>query len=488
MPTTVAFDLGASSGRCLLGRFERGLLELSELSRFPNDPVSVRRDLHWDILRLWHEVKSGLHRAAIGPEGASIGLDTWGVDFGLIDGDGRLLGNPYHYRDRRTRGTIAQAEARLGPGALFRATGVHDEWFNTVYQLLALRERDPHQLERARNLLFMPDLLNYFLSGIRANELTIATTSQLVAAGTAEWSRPVLEELDLPLRLFREIRAPGTVLGPVEAEVVAEARARGPLEVIAVGSHDTASAVAGVPAAAGSSWAFLSAGTWSLLGVERDTPCLTDSCQRLGFSNEGGVGGKTCLLKNLTGLWLLQECRRHWAKEGQQSSFAELGQAARAARPFAIHLDPDSAAFAAPGNLPERILEHCRATGQAIPGTRGELVRSILESIALKYRRSLEELEALTGQSIDVIHLVGGGASDELLCEFTANATGRLVLAGPVEATAIGNTIVQLWARGILGSLAAARRIVAASFPPKEYQPQDTDRWDREDARRRQLG
>jgi sugar (pentulose or hexulose) kinase len=479
MPTTLAFDLGASSGRCVIGRFERDLLELSELCRFPNEPVSVRGDLHWDLLRLWHEIKAGISRAAIGEEGASIGIDTWGVDFGLIDRAGRLLGNPYHYRDQRTDGMIARAEALVGRGFLFRTTGVHDQWVNTVYQLLAQQERDPAVLERAERLLFMPDLFHYFLTGVRANEYTIASTSQLLAAGRAEWSRAVLDGLGLPIHPFGRIVPPGTVLGPVEADVAAELGAQGELGVIAVGSHDTASAVASVPATGSSSWAFLSSGTWSILGVERDTRCLSAECHRLGCSTVGVIGVNTRLVKNLTGLWLVQECRRRWEREGESLGFAELSQAAREARPFVAHIDGDSPAFAAPGNLPQRIADSCAATGQPVPETRGELIRSILESIAFKYRLTLEELEALTGQRIEVVHVVGGGVSDELLCQFAANATGRPVLAGPVEATAIGNTIVQLMARGCIASLAEARRIVLGSFPPREYLPRDQEAWQR---------
>jgi rhamnulokinase len=487
MPITLAFDLGASSGRCVVGRFERDRLELSELCRFPNDPVSVRGDLHWDLLRLWHEIKAGIARAAIGPEGASIGVDTWGVDFGLIDRAGRLLGNPYHYRDQRTNGMIERAEALVGRGFLFRTTGVHDQWVNTVYQLLAQQERDPGVLERASQLLFMPDLFHYFLAGVRANEYTIASTSQLLTAGRAEWSRAVLDALGLPAHPFGRIVPPGTVVGPVEAEVQKEVGARGELEVIAVGAHDTASAVASVPATGSSSWAFLSSGTWSILGVERDTPCLSAECNRLGFSNEGGIGPKTRLVKNITGLWLVQECRRQWEREGETLGFAELSRAAREARPFVAHVDGDSAAFAAPGNLPQRIADHCIATRQRVPETRGELIRSILESIAFKYRLTLEELEVLTGQRVEVVHLVGGGVSDELLAQFAANATGRPVLAGPVEATAIGNTIVQLMARGCIASLAEARRIVRASFPPREYLPRDPEIWERAYAAYREV-
>jgi rhamnulokinase len=475
----LAFDLGASGGRAIIGRFDGERLALIEVYRFPNDPVMLpRRDggvsLHWDIVGLFQHVKEGLRRAvAAGDELVSLGLDTWGVDFGLLDAQGGLLGLPYHYRDRRTAGMLEEAFRRVPRAEIFAATGIQFMPFNTLYQLLAMAARAEPALAAAHTLLMIPDLLNYWLTGRAASERTIASTTQFLDPRTGDWDRGLLERLGLPVRMLPPIIPPGTVLAERLLAHVAEETGAQHVRVIAPGCHDTASAVAAVPAAA-PGFAYLSSGTWSLLGAEVAAPALGEPALAANVTNEAGVCGTTRLLKNITGLWIIQECRRVWAAGGQALSWDEIVAQAAQAEPFTAVIDVDAPEFAVPGGMPDRIQAYCRRTGQPAPETVGGLARVVYESLAAKYRLTLERIEKLLGRPLTPLHVVGGGSRNRLLNQFAADATGRPVVAGPVEATAIGNILLQMLATGALSSLAEGREIVRRSFPVEVYAPQDT--------------
>lgn len=473
----LAFDLGASSGRAMLAAYDGERIRLEELHRFPNDPVRVRGTLYWDVLRLLHEIRQGLLAAkARGVVPDSIGLDTWGVDFGLLDAAGRLLENPVHYRDSRTTGYAARALERVDRAALYRMTGSQLMEINTVFQLLSLAEERPELLERAETLLLMPDLLCYLLTGDRRTEYTIATTTQLLDAAARDWAEPLLGQLGLPRRLLTELVPPGTVAGPLES-ALCEELGLPPVPVVRVASHDTQSAVLAAPAEE-RDFLFVSCGTWSLFGTELDAPLLDDRAMACNLTNEGGVEGTTTFLKNITGLWLLQESRRQWKREGRELSFAEIERLAREAAPLRSFIDPDHALFAVPGDLPGRVRQFCVETGQPVPETVGEVARCLYESLALAHRLAAEQIESCTGRRYRVIHLVGGGARDALLCEMTAAACGREVTAGPVEATVYGNAAVQLIAAGALADRWEARRVIARSEEIRRYEPADTAAWD----------
>jgi rhamnulokinase len=466
----LAIDLGAESGRALLGSFDGGRIELREVHRFPNAPVRAAGRLHWDVLGIWREVKEGLARA--GRESGrleSVGVDTWGVDFALLDRDGVLVANPYHYRDTRTEGMMEKAAQRVPEAEIYQTTGIQFMPINTLYQLLAM-EGSP-LLDAAGTLLMMPDLIGYWLTGEKACEYTDATTTQLYDANAGEWAWELIRAMGLPLRLFPEIVAPGTLLGPVLAEVARETGVGEELPVTAVASHDTASAVVAVPAE-DENFAYISSGTWSLVGVEMPEPAIAPEGMQANFTNEGGFGGTTRFLKNVMGLWLLQECRRTWGREGNHYSYEDLRRLAEALPAAGSLLDPDHPAFLPPGDMPGRIRRFCEETGQSQPEEPGEVVRCVLDSLALKYRWVLERAEEITGRRAAVIHIVGGGVQNTLLCQLTADATRRPVRAGPVEATALGNLMVQAYARGYLGSLGEMRAAVRNSrVGVREYQP-----------------
>lgn len=474
---TLAFDFGASSGRAMLGEFDGRAISLGELHRFSNDPVLAGGRLYWDILRLFHEVKAGLFAAAAGGEISSIGVDTWGVDFGLLDEGGELLGNPVHYRDARTEGYLEKAEELFGREYIFSETGIQFLWFNTIYQLMAIKEQNPSRLEAAKTLLFIPDLFNYFLTGVKATEYTAATTSQLYNPVKSDWSLGLIDKIGLPREMFLPARAPGQILAPLSKALRDEVN-MGEVPVSLVASHDTGSAVVSAPAKEGEDYLYISCGTWSLLGIETTEPILSERAMELSFTNEGGACGTIRFLKNIMGLWIEQECRNQWIREGERLSFEELEAAARKSGEFTAFIDPDDLTFAAPGDMPKRIREFCARTNQRVPETKGEIVRIIIESLALKYRRTLELLEDIIGKRLDIVHILGGGVQDSLLCQFTANATKRPVIAGPVEATSMGNIGVQLMALGEVSSLAEVRGIISNSFEPKEYPPQDGEAWD----------
>lgn len=474
----LAVDLGASSGRAMLGTFDGSKIALEEVHRFSNDPVRIRSSLYWDVLRLLHEIQLGIARCIhTGHSGiASLGIDTWGVDFGLLDANGDLLGNPYHYRDTRTEGMMDEAFRRVSRREIYEQTGIQMIWFNTLYQLLAMKTGRSPQLDKARTLLLMPDLLNYFLTGEKFSEFSIATTTQLYNPVKGDWAFDLIRRMEIPEDLFTPVVDPGTIIGKLSGDT-AEELGSGTVPVVSVAAHDTGSAVAAVPAES-ENFAYISCGTWSLMGVEAPRPVINSQALEMNFTNEGGVGRTIRLLKNIMGLWLLQESRRQWEREGEALTFEQLGQMAASARPFVSWVNPDHPVFNTPGDMPGRIRDFCRDTGQPVPRDKGEVVQCILQSLALKYRYTLECLEKLLGRELPVIHMVGGGIQDRMLCQYTANATGRVVAAGPVEATSIGNIIVQAMALGEIADLKEARRIVRRSFPVEIYHPREASRWD----------
>ena len=482
----LAVDHGAESGRGVLGRFDGERVATEEVHRFPNVPVRLPDGLHWDALRLLAETETAVAAGAARAGGAldGIGVDTWGVDFGLLDRDGGLVANPYHYRDPRTAGALARAHALVPRDEIYATTGTQDLPFNTLGQLVAM-EGSP-RLEVARTLLPMPDLLRYWLSGEVGAEATVASTTQLYGHAEGDWARGLIARLGIPAGLFPPLVPAGTAAGRLLPAVGDEIGLPGGgcPPVVAVASHDTASAVAAVPAE-GADFAYVSSGTWSLVGVELPSPVLTAAAMRANFTNEGGLGGMVRFLKNVMGLWLLQESRRTWARRGEEYGYDELIALAAAAPPFGPIVDPDHEAFLPPGDQPARLAARCRATGQAPPETPGATVRCVLESLAAKYRWVIERAEALTGRLVRTIHIVGGGARNVLLCQMTADATGRPVLAGPVEATALGNLLVQALARGRLGSPGDIRAVVRRSVTVDRYDPDPAaaPRWDEAMAR-----
>lgn len=473
-----AIDLGAESGRVILGTVSDSKLELSDLHRFPNGPIRTLDELHWDVLRLWSEMKQGVGMASQRASGLrGIGIDTWGVDFGLFVHGHALLGNPFHYRDARTNGILDKAFGIVPRKEIFDHTGIQFMQFNSIFQLLAMKLANSPLLDVAETFLMMPDLFNFWFTGRKCCEFTNATTTQAYDPRAGGWAKGLIEKLGIPARIFPEIVPAGTVLGPV-CKAVREELGIDQVPVIAPATHDTGSAVAAVPAVGEAPWAFLSSGTWSLMGMEVTEPIINEKSLSYNFTNEGGVGGTFRFLKNIMGLWLVQESRRTWQKAGQDYSYAQLTEMAAAARPFLAVVNPDDASFLPPGDMPTRIVEFCRKTGQAAPSTPGETVRVCLESLALTYRQTLERIEACTGKHAEVIHIVGGGTQNKQLCQWAADATGRTVVAGPIEATAAGNVAVQAVATGVLDSLAAARKLIRQSFELVTYQPKDTVRWD----------
>ncbi|MCU1272591.1 MAG: carbohydrate kinase [Bryobacterales bacterium] len=472
----LAFDLGAESGRAMLGTLESGRLSVEELHRFPNIPVRVLSSLYWDTLRLWHEIQRGLTIAGrdrhISLDG--IGVDTWGVDFALLGPDGALIDNPRHYRDARNNGVTEEAFKVVPREEIFAQTGIQFMQINTLYQLYAMRLSNSPALACARTLLMMPDLFNYWLTGVAKSELTIASTSQMYNPRLAGWATELFDRLDLPRKILPEIVHPGTRIGSVVPGAAEASRVEG-TAVYATGCHDTASAVAAVPSA-GDSWCYVSSGTWSLMGVELDAPVIDGRALALNLTNEMGAGGKTRLLKNIAGLWLLQECRRAWALAGREYSYEELTAAASTASPFSAVIDPD--AFLEPGDMPAKIARYCQATAQRPPESEAVISRTIFESLALKYREVVESLESLLGRRLETIHIVGGGSRNRVLNQFVADATGRRILSGPAEATAMGNILIQAIGAGEVSGLAGAREIVRQSTKIEEFLPRTSSQWD----------
>ena len=476
MKNVLAFDLGASSGRAILASLENGKITLNEVHRFENNGVQVRGTLYWDILYLFDQIKRGITAAKLAGGFDSIGIDTWGVDFGLLGKDGQLLENPVHYRDSRTDNIMDQAFAVVPAEDMYARTGIQFMPFNTIFQLYYLQKNKPALLQQADKLLFIPDLLGYFLTGKKKSEYTIASTSQMLNPKTRDWDRELLSKLDIPTHLLCDIIQPGTQYGMLSDDICAELGVPS-VPVIAVGAHDTASAVASVPTQE-DDFVYISCGTWSLFGTELQEVNLSPEGAKLQYTNEGGVGGTIRYLSNIMGLWLIQESRRTWIKQGQDVSYNDLEHAALAAKPFESYIDPDNAAFAPPGDMPKRVQEFCARTGQTVPQTQGDVMRCIYQSLALKYRHAFENLKTLTGKTFSRIHIVGGGTKDPLLCQMTADACGVPVLAGPIEATALGNVAVQFMAAGTLSGVKPARQAIFDSFDLKEYQPQEHALWD----------
>lgn len=462
----LAIDLGAGSGRVMLGAFDGSTIGVDELHRFPNTGVEVLGRLHWDPLRLYAEMCRGMG-AASGFKPVSLGVDTWGVDFALLDRDGELIRNPHHYRDGGTAGKMVEAFGVVSRERIFECTGLQFMEINSLFQLFAMKGGPA--LERASSLLMMPDLFHYWFTGERVCEFTDATTSQCYDPRRRDWAHSVLKALGIPTGIFGEVVDPGTDLGALRRPV-AEACGLPAMRVTAPGTHDTASAVAAVPARHGD-WAYLSSGTWSLLGVESDRPHVTPEVLAKNFTNEGGVCRTTRLLKNICGLWLLEECRREWSRHGMGTDYAELLEGAARCERFRSLVDVDAPEFIPPGDMPGRIAAACRRTGQPEPRSTGEFARAIFESLALRYRSVLADAGEITGRRPEVLHIVGGGSRNGLLCQFAADACGVPVIAGPVEATAAGNCLMQGIASGRIGDLAEARAIVRQSFDLAHYDP-----------------
>jgi rhamnulokinase len=475
----VAVDLGASSGRLMVGHWDGRRFSLDELHRFPNSGVSLHGSLYWDALRIWSEIQNGLikFRARFAEPPAGIAVDAWGVDFALLDSRGRLLDNPSHYRDPRTNGIPQRLFERIPEADLYAATGVQSFQFNTLFQLYSMvLARDP-RLESAETLLMVPDLFNYFLGGAKAVEFTEASTSEMFNHATRDWHRDLLRTLSIPDRILPPVVAPATVLSNVGRDLLDLCGFSKTFPVIAVASHDTASAVASIPNLDAHS-AFISSGTWSLMGVELPSPILSDAALAGGFTNEGGVAGTTRFLRNIPGLWLVSECRRRWQRDGRDYGWDELVAMAERAPGLRSLIDPDHPDLLNPPDMPAAIDALCRATGQERPEKPGEVVRCCLDSLALRCRATLDDLAAVTGERPTVLRVVGGGSRNRLLCQLTADACGVPLVAGPVEATAFGNVIVQAIAAGELAGIAEGRAAVAASVNLETYEPRAGADWD----------
>jgi len=468
----LAFDFGAESGRALLCTIKDSGLDLREVHRFTHSAVTTLGHMHWDVLQQFANIKHGLKLALQETDGKidGIGVDTWGVDFGLLGEDGELLAIPSHYRDSRTDGMMEEVFKIVPRETVFERTGIQFMQLNTLYQLYSMVKSNSTALKNASKLLLMPDLFNYWLTGKQTSEFSIATTTQFFDPRKGDWSRDLLSELGIPTRILPPVVQPGTVIGPLAESLVAELGVGSGVPVIAPATHDTGSAVAAVPAE-GSNHAYISSGTWSLMGVEIKQPLINEQSLAMSFTNEGGVGGTYRFLRNIMGLWLVQECRRTWMAAGEEVSYADLAAMAEQSEGFVSIVNPDASVFLTHGDMPQRIRDFCRQTNQPVPETKGQIVRCALDSLALRYRATVESLDELFGKRHDPIHIVGGGTQNKLLCQLAADAMGRSVVAGPIEATAIGNVLVQAMGAGIVGSLEEARQIVRNSSNLLHYQP-----------------
>lgn len=471
----LAFDFGASSGRAIIGIFDGETIRLEEVHRFENTPVQMCGTLYWDLPRLFHEVKQGLVKAAQSGGFDSLAVDTWGVDFGLIGRDGHLLELPVHYRDSRTSGMLEKAFSLIDKAQFYNITGNQFMDINTVFQLLSLKLDRHEMLKNAETLLLMPDLFGYLLTGKKRAELSIASTTQMMNAAERKWSETVLDALGIPKNILPEICMPATEFGMLSDEICAELDIPA-AKVISVCGHDTQCAAAAAPTEE-EDFIFISCGTWSLFGTETDSPIISEKSAALNITNESGYGGKVTFLKNIIGLWLIQESRRQFRREGREYSFADLEKLALECEPFKCFIDPDAPEFVPVGNIPERVREYCRRTGQPVPESVGEVMRCIYESLALKYRLAFDEIRECTGKEYKKIHLVGGGTKDGMLCRMTAAACNCDVVAGPIEATAYGNIAMQLIAGGAIPDIKTARRVIAKSDNVKLYSPENTEEW-----------
>ena len=474
----LAVDLGGGSGRVLAGEFDGQQIKLHELNRFDNRPVELPDGWHWNISSLYQNILDGLKLAAkqYRNQAVSVGIDTWGVDYGLLDSDGRLVAMPYQYRDSRTNGMMEKAYEKVPQKEIYEATGIQFMFFNTIFQLLSEVEQRNPALGVAEDLLFMPDLLGYWLTGEKTQERSAVSTSQLYNPTIKDWDFPLIERLGLPKQLFKQICDPGDTLGKLRSSVQDYTGLK-KLKVVSVGGHDTASAVAAVPSQKNSP-AYLSSGTWSLMGLELAEPVISEKSFNDSFTNEIGVNGTVRFLKNICGLWLIQESRRYWLDHGHDYSYADMAGLASKVEPFRSLIDPDDPRFADAGRMPEKIQDYCREKKQQVPETPGEIIRCIYESLALRYSEVWAKLPKYVNPAPDSLHIVGGGCQDKLLNQFTANALGTKVLAGPVEATGLGNIMAQMMADGVINTLAEGRAIVAESFPVEVYEPENTSAWD----------
>lgn len=475
----IAIDLGASSGRVILGRWDGERFELHELHRFANNPIHEHGSLRWNVGRLWEEIKSGLrtYTAQANMPLSGIGIDSWAVDFALLDSSGQLLGNPYHYRDRRTEAVPQQVDQHISPQRLYEITGIQRLPINTLYQLASMQLSHDKQLAEAGNFLMIPDLFHYWMTGHKVAEYSNATTTQFFDARERCWSTELLQKLHIPTHILPHVVMPGTMLGDLLPIVRLEVGLRYEAPVIVTATHDTASAVAAIVGLDEHS-AYISSGTWSLVGVEISEPILNEQARKLNFTNEGGGDGSIRFLKNVGGLWLLQECQREWQQQGQSYSWPELVALAEQSQPLSSLVDPDAPDFLKPDNMPAAIRTYCQHTAQPEPHSIGALVRCCLESLALKYRWVVTALEQLTGRTITTIRIVGGGSQNALLCQLSADACGRQVVAGPVEATALGNILVQAVACGLLPDIAAGREAIARSAQQTVYTPHSSAAWE----------
>lgn len=473
MQVFLAIDLGAGSGRVVAGLYDGETLRLEEVNRFSNDGVEINGACYWDTPRLFSNIVKGVRMAVkkFGDQIVSIAADTWGCDFALLDAAGNVLGGHRQYRDPRSEGMQEEMNQRIPLEEVYAHTGIQPAFFNSSLHLLAEKMKGNPGFEIAERILFTPDLLAYWLSGVQANERTIASTSQLYNPMKREWAWDVIDAIGLPRRMFKDIVSSGTVLGPLNESVAKDTR----IQVVASAGHDTACAVAGLPMQRGGLW--LSSGTWSILGVELETPITTPEAFASGLSNEGGVDKTTRLLHNVSGLWLIQECRRFWAEQGEEMSYAELARLAEEAQSQTAFIDPNHPSFAAPGDMPNKIINFCKETGQTVPERKGRILRIATESLALKYRQVIEKLGEVTGQEFETLHAGGGGIQNEMLMQTTADALGFAVVAGPIEATSSGNIITQMVATGALPDITAGRKLITDSVETKTYYPNERTDW-----------
>jgi rhamnulokinase len=475
----IAIDLGASSGRVISSCLLDGKIQLTEIHRFENPAIELPSGLYWNIFGLYQEILTGIKKAVdqYGDDIRSIGIDTWGCDFGLFDGQGEIIGTPHQYRDPRIDGVAEKMHDLMPEEEIFSFTGIKTNFYNSALHLLSLHLKNSPALSQARNILFIPDILAYWLTGVQCVEKTNASTSQLLNAETGNWSEEVIEALNLPRNIFGKIVSPGTIIGNLRPELK-HSLGRYDIPFVIAPCHDTASAVAGIPlSVAEPLW--LSSGTWSIMGVEKKSPIRSEEALSYGFCNELGINDTVRFLKNIGGLWIIQECKRHWDRKGDIHSYAELAKLSAEAQPFLAYIDPDDATFASPGDMPERIRHYCEKTSQAVPETIGQILRVATDSLALKYRVVYERIVRLTGRNYARLHAGGGGIQNEALCQATANALGIEVQAGPIEATSCGNIITQMLATGEIKSFSEGRELIRQSFEFKIYTPQETGSWDR---------
>ena len=477
MKKVLSFDFGASSGRAMLATLENGKIEMKEIHRFSNDPVIVNGTMYWDVLRLFFEIKAGITKAVNDGGFDAIGIDTWGVDFGMLDKNGRLLANPVHYRDKRTDGMPEKVFEIIPKDELYSLCGTQLMSFNTIYQLMYLKLNEPELLELTDKILLIPDLFAYMLTGVMLDEATDVSTTNLFDPIKRDWNRDIIKKLGLPERIFADVIEPGEQFGMLSDEICEELGCE-KVPVIAVATHDTASAVVATPSTS-DDFVYISCGTWSLFGIENETPILTEAAAKANFTNEGGFKETTRFLKNIMGLWLIQESRRQWRREGVEVGFDTLEQEALASEPFRCFIDVDNQSFAPAGNLPRRVKEFCERTGQYVPQTRGEIMRCIYQSLAMKYKYTFNSLNGLTGKDYGSINMLGGGIKDKLLCQLTADACGCEVLAGPTEATVMGNIAVVYYALGEIEDFKAIRQTVINSTDLKHYHPTNSEAWDK---------